>query len=217
MPQGGPEVYVDNQNSMSSHTVATLEALRELYPPVLERARLKTLAKLDQHCRAFIEKSPFLTLSTQGPEGADVTPRGDAPGFVHILDDVTLAIPDWRGNNRLDSLTNILANPQVGLLFLIPGVTESLRVNGVAIITADPAITHRWTVNNSHPASVLIVTVREAYLHCGKALIRSRLWHEDYKTEITPYGYMLKDQIQIEDTAETIQASIEDAYKNKLY
>ena len=197
--------------------ITTLDELRALYPPVLERARLKTQHKLDKHCRAFIEKSPFCTLATQGPDGADVTPRGDAPGFVHILDDHTLGVPDWRGNNRLDSLTNVLANPAVGLLFFIPGAQETLRVNGAAHITADPAITHRWTTNNNHPATALVITINEAFLHCGKALIRSKLWHDDYKTQIPPYGHMLKDQIQVPDTAEDMQASIEEAYKTKLY
>lgn len=197
--------------------IASLEDLRQLYPPVLERARLKTQIRLDKHCRAFIEKSPFLTLSTQGPEGADVTPRGDAPGFVHILDDSTIAIPDWRGNNRLDSLTNVLSNPRVGMLFFIPGIIETLRVNGDAIITAAPEVVHRWSVNNSHPATALIVTIHEAFLHCGKALIRSRLWHDDYKAPMPHYGQMLKDQIDVPDTAAEMQASIEDAYKNKLY
>ena len=202
---------------MPDHIIDSLDALRALYPPVLERARLKTQYKLDKHCRAFIEKSPFLTLSTQGPDGADVTPRGDAPGFVHILDDSTLAIPDWRGNNRLDSLTNILTNPHVGLLFFIPGAQETLRVNGTACITADPAITHRWAVNGNHPATALLITVREAFLHCGKALIRSKLWQDDYKSALPPYGYMLKDQIEVSDTAEAMQASIEEAYRTKLY
>ena len=191
--------------------------LRDHYPPAIERARLKTLRRLDGHCRQFIAKSPFLCLSTQGPAGADVSPRGDAPGFVHILDDNTLAIPDWRGNNRLDSLTNVLVNPKVGLLFFIPGVTETLRVNGAALITAAPEIVHRWTVNNNHPATALLVTIEEAFLHCGKALIRSKLWHDDYKAQIPPYGQMLKDQIDIPDTAAEMQASIEDAYQNKLY
>ncbi len=202
---------------MPARLITTLDELRALYPPVLERARLKTQTKLDKHCRAFIEKSPFCTLATHGPDGADVTPRGDAPGFVHILDDSTLALPDWRGNNRLDSLTNILSSPAVGLLFFIPGAQETLRVNGAAHITADPAITHRWTTNNNHPATALVITINEAFLHCGKALIRSKLWHDDYKTQIPPYGHMLKDQIQVPDTAEDMQASIEEAYKTKLY
>ena len=198
----------------------TPEALRETYAPAIERAVLKSLPRLDGHCRRFIEKSPFLCLSTQGPDGADVSPRGDQPGFVHILDDTTLGIPDWRGNNRLDSLTNITQNPHVGLLFLIPGVDETLRINGTAEITIDPAITHTWDVNGKHPSSVLIVTIREAFLHCAKALIRSRLWHDDYKierSELPSYGQMLKDQIDIKDSVTEIETSIADAYKNKLY
>jgi PPOX class probable FMN-dependent enzyme len=194
--------------------------LRDHYPPAIERARLKTLPCLDGHCRRFIELSPFLCLSTQGPEGADVSPRGDAPGFVHILDDNTIAIPDWRGNNRLDSLTNITANPQIGLLFLVPGVDETLRVNGTAEITFAPAILETWTVNGNHPKSALIVTINEAFLHCGKALIRSRLWSDDYKIDragLPSYGRMLKDQVEIADTALEIEASIADAYQTKLY
>ena len=205
---------------MSAQTINTPEALREIYAPAIERAVLKSLTHLDGHCRRFIEKSPFLCLSTQGPDGADVSPRGDQPGFVHILDDTTLGIPDWRGNNRLDSLTNITQNPQVGLLFLIPGVDETLRINGTADITIDPEITHTWDVNGKHPSSVLIVTIREAFLHCAKALIRSRLWHDDYKierSELPSYGQMLKDQIEIKDSVTEIETSIADAYKNKLY
>jgi PPOX class probable FMN-dependent enzyme len=108
--------------------------LRACYPETTERARKKVLRRLDRHCRAFIDLSPFLCLATASASGADVTPRGDRPGFVHVLDDTTLAIPDWPGNNRLDSLANILENPQVGLLFLVPGVDESLRVNGTAVL-----------------------------------------------------------------------------------
>ncbi len=201
-------------------TIETIEELRECYPPVMERARLKTLRRLDQHCRAFIERSPFLCLGTSGAEGNDVTPRGDAPGFVHILDDVTLAIPDWRGNNRLDSLANIVENPNVGMVFLIPGVDETLRVNGTAVITTDPAMVQRWNNGGKHPCSALLVTVREAYMHCGKALIRSKLWKEDYKierSELASYGQMLKDQIEIADSAEEIQASVLEAYRDRLY
>jgi uncharacterized protein len=205
---------------MPAQTITTPEALRETYAPAIERAVLKSLARIDTHCRRFIEKSPFLCLSTQGPGGADVSPRGDQPGFVHILDDKTLGIPDWRGNNRLDSLTNITQNPQVGLLFLIPGVDETLRINGTATITIDPEVTHSWDVNGKHPSSVVIVTVHEAFLHCAKALIRSRLWHDDYKIErgeLPTYGQMLKDQIDVKDSVAEIETSIADSYRNKLY
>ena len=201
-------------------TISTLEALRELYPPVLERARIKTLHCLDAHCRRFIGLSPFVCLGTAGEDGLDVTPRGDQPGFVHVLDDTTLALPDWRGNNRLDSLANIVANPRVGLLFLVPGVDETLRVNGVATIEDDTELTSRWLANGNHPRTVLIVKVQEAFFHCGKAFIRSRLWHADAqvdRSQLPSYGQMLKDQIAIEDTAEEIQASVEEAYRTKLY
>jgi PPOX class probable FMN-dependent enzyme len=201
-------------------TIGTVDELRACYPPAIERARLKTLRKLDKHCRAFIARSPFLCLGTSSTEGSDVTPRGDAPGFVHVIDDVTIAIPDWRGNNRLDSLANIVLNPNVGLLFLIPGVDETLRVNGSGVITTSSAVLSRWDHEGRHPSSVLVVTVSEAYMHCGKALIRSRLWKEDYRierTELPAYGQMLKDHTQIEDTAEQIQESVLEAYRDRLY
>ncbi|MFN7936490.1 MAG: pyridoxamine 5'-phosphate oxidase family protein [Bryobacteraceae bacterium] len=194
--------------------------LRGIYGPPMERARIKTLRRLDKHCRRFIELSPFLCLGTSSAAGNDVTPRGDRPGFVHILDEETLAIPDWPGNNRLDSLQNVVENPNVGLLFLVPGVDESLRVNGVGRISVDAELLGRWEVNGKHPRSVLLVDVKEAFLHCGKALIRSKLWQEDYKVErsaLPSYGQMLKDQIEIADTAEEIETSVAQAYREKLY
>lgn len=197
--------------------ITTLEQLRELYGQPIERARLKTLRKLDVHCRSFIELSPLVFLGTASEAGGDVTPRGDRPGFVKILDDVTLAIPDWPGNNRLDSFINILSNPQVGLLFVVPGVDESLRVGGTAEITTDPELLASW---EKVPKSVLVVRVSEAFLHCGKALIRSRAWHDDYKvdrTQLPSYGRMLKEQIEIQDSVEEIEASVAKSYKEKLY
>jgi len=198
-----------------------MSSLRECYTEQpSERAVKKTQHALDGHMRNFIALSPFVCLGSSSADGADVTPRGDQPGFVHVLDDHTLLIPDWPGNNRLDTLMNIEANPQVGLLFLIPGFTESLRVNGVADVSLDPALLERWTVNGRHPRSVLRVSVREAFLHCGKAILRAKLWDESAKVDrsvLPSYGQMLKDQTQVRDTAEQIQASVEDAYKNRLY
>jgi PPOX class probable FMN-dependent enzyme len=194
--------------------------LREHYPPAIERARLKVLRKLDRHCERFIALSPFLCLGTAGESGIDVSPRGDRPGFVQILDEVTLAIPDWPGNNRLDSLTNLLSNPQIGILFLIPGVDETLRVNGTARITTDAGMLARWNTNGKQPKSVLVVTVKEAFLHCGKAFIRSRLWEGDFRvdrSQLPSYACMLKDQIDIADSAEEIDRSVMDGYRNKLY
>ncbi|HZJ33007.1 MAG TPA: pyridoxamine 5'-phosphate oxidase family protein [Vicinamibacterales bacterium] len=201
-------------------TIATLDELRGCYPQPLERSLRKSLPKLDAHMRRFIGLSPFLCLGTSGTGGADVTPRGDSPGFVHVLDDQTLLIPDWPGNNRLDSLTNVVTNANVGLLFLIPGVNETLRVNGVAEVIMEPALLERWTVNGKHPRSAMRVTVREAYLHCAKALMRSKLWNDDYRverTELPTYAQMLKDQGVTTQSIEELQASIDDSYATRLY
>jgi uncharacterized protein len=194
--------------------------LKALYPAPIERARLKTLRRLDEHCRNFISRSPFVCLGTCGEGGADVAPRGDEPGFVHVLGETTLAIPDWPGNNRLDSFSNIVSNPRIALLFFIPGVQETLRVNGMGEITTNPELLDRWHRNGKQPRAALVVNIREAFLHCGKALIRARLWQDDYKidrAQLPPYGQMLKDQIETSETAEDIQASIENGYANKLY
>jgi PPOX class probable FMN-dependent enzyme len=198
-----------------------MSSLRECYTEQpTERARLKVMPGLDAHMRGFIALSPFVCLGSSSASGADVTPRGDRPGFVQVLDDQTLLIPDWPGNNRLDTLSNIESNPEVGLLFLIPGFNETLRVNGVAETSFDPALVGRWNVNGRHPRSVLRVTVREAFLHCGKAILRSKLWDPSAQVErasLPSYGQMLKDQTQVRDTAEQIQASVEDGYKTRLY
>jgi len=201
-------------------SIATREELRDCYPQPLERSLKKSLTKLDVHMRHFISLSPFLCLGTSGDGGGDVTPRGDSPGFVHVLDDQTLLIPDWQGNNRLDSLTNVVANPNIGLLFLIPGVNETLRVNGVAEITMDPVLLERWTVNGKHPRSAMRVTVREAYLHCAKALMRSKLWEDDYRierAELPSYAQMLKDQGVTTQSVEELQAAIDESYATRLY
>src|SRR5687767_2629613 len=201
-------------------TIATREQLRDCYPQPLERSLRKSLTALDAHMRRFISLSPFLCLGTSSAGGSDVTPRGDSPGFVHVLDDRTLLIPDWPGNNRLDSLTNVVANPNVGLLLLIPGVNETLRVNGSAEITVEPVLLERWTVNGKHPRSAIRVTVREAYLHCAKALMRSKLCSEDYRierTDLPTYAQMLKDQGVTTQSVEDLQAAIDESYKTRLY
>jgi uncharacterized protein len=160
----------------SDHLLRSAQELEALYDPPSERARLKQIDHLDTHCRAFIAASPFVLLATFGSAGADCSPRGDEPGFVQVLDDHTLLLPDRRGNNRLDSLRNVVENGAVGLLFLVPGVNESLRVNGRAVISTDPALTERFAVRGRLPATVLVMTVAEAYIQCSKALVRSDLW-----------------------------------------
>ena len=194
--------------------------LRDTYPPATTRAVLKSQTALDAHMKAFIAASPFLCLGTSSSAGADVTPRGDQPGFVHVLDDRTLLVPDWPGNNRLDALTNVQENPVVGLLFFVPGVLETLRVNGRAEVSIDDALVGRWDVGGKRPRSVLRVAVAEAFMHCGKALIRSRLWAAESQVDrrtLPTYGRMLKDQTGLPDSAEELQRSVEDGYASRLY
>lgn len=174
--------------------------LRERYPPALERSLQKQLDHLDWHCRRFIELSPFFVLASAAPDGTvDASPRGGPPGFVDVEDEHTLLVPDWPGNNRLDSLTNLVDAPGVGLLFMIPGVDETLRVNGSVEVSDDPALRERFaTDGRGAPRTVLVVTVGEAYLHCAKALMRSRLWNPDSQVprdSLPTLGEMLRDQI----------------------
>jgi uncharacterized protein len=156
--------------------ITTAEQLAAAYEAPHPRFLAKVTDRLEATSRAFIAASPFCILATAGRHGPHATPRGDAPGFVVPLDETTLALPDRRGNNRLDGLRDILDNPQVALLFLIPGVGETLRVHGTARITTDPALRARFAVAGTPPATVLLVRVREVYAHCAKALMRSGLW-----------------------------------------
>jgi PPOX class probable FMN-dependent enzyme len=159
------------------HAITSLDALHGLYDAPSERVRLKQIDRLDEHCRAFIAASPFLILATCGSAGADGSPRGDRPGFVEVADDTTLLLPDRRGNNRIDSLRNIVENPAVGLIFLVPGVHETFRVNGRARISADPALLARFAMDGKAPKTVLVITVQEAFIQCARALVRSDLWN----------------------------------------
>lgn len=156
--------------------VSSEEELRALHEAPSARAVRKQIDHVDAHCRAFIARSPFVLLATCGRAGADCSPRGDAPGFVHVRDDRTLLLPDRRGNNRLDSLRNVLENPAVGLLFLVPGVDETLRVNGRASVSTDPALREACAVAGAMPRTVLVVHVEEAFIQCSRALVRSALW-----------------------------------------
>jgi PPOX class probable FMN-dependent enzyme len=183
--------------------------LRELYPAPNERAVRKQLDHLDVHCRRFIELSPFLVMAsvaagTDGP--LDASPRGGAPGFVKALDATTLLVPDAPGNNRLDSLSNIVATERVGLLFLVPGIDETLRVNGAAQVSDDPALLALFTAERHLPRVVIRVAVQQAYLHCAKAFMRSQLWSAAAQVErsaLPTIGRMINDQIGLTTPAET--------------
>jgi PPOX class probable FMN-dependent enzyme len=166
----------------ASYFVRDIPELTALYNEPLERSVRKQIDHLDDYCRAFIAASPLLVIGTQGrgPEGvADNSPRGDVPGFVRVADDRTLLIPDRRGNNRLDTLQNIIHNPAVGLLFLVPGIHETFRVNGRAAITREPSLLESFAVEGKPPRTVLVVSVKEAYIHCSRALVRADLWNPD--------------------------------------
>ena len=151
------------------------EFLRDLYTEPRPTSLAKVQYKIDHHCREFISKSPFIILGTDG----DVSPKGDFPGFVEVLDDNAVAIPDRSGNNRLDSYINILSNPKVAIMFLIPGISEVLRIRGTAEISRDEKLLTKMTVNGQEPKTALIINVNEIYLHCAKAIARSDIWNPD--------------------------------------
>ncbi|HEX2117066.1 MAG TPA: pyridoxamine 5'-phosphate oxidase family protein [Alphaproteobacteria bacterium] len=161
---------------MPDHLVTSIDQLEAIYGKALERSLLKEVPALTPEYRPFIEHAPFMVLATAGPEGLDCSPRGDAPGFVRIIDDRTLALPDRRGNNRIDSLRNVVRDPRVALLFMVPGVGETLRVNGRAAISVEPALLDSFIVDRKAPRSVLIVAIESVYFQCTKALVRSHLW-----------------------------------------
>ena len=164
---------------MADHIIRDLAALEALYGEVNEVSALKEITYLHPHYAAFIIASPFAVLSTSGPHGLDASPRGDTPGFVEIVDDKTLLLADRRGNNRIDSLRNILDNPNVALLFLVPGIGETLRVNGTAEISIDPDLLARFAVQGKAPRSMLVVHIESVFFQCSRALIRSELWNPD--------------------------------------
>jgi PPOX class probable FMN-dependent enzyme len=154
----------------------SIEELESLYGHPRGGAVLKEISFLNPHYRAFVEASPFVVLASAGPDGLDCSPKGDAPGFVRILDDHRLALPDRPGNNRIDNLRNIVVDPRVALLFMVPGVGETLRVNGRAVISTEAELLASFAVQGRAPRTVIVVTVEAAYIHCSKAFMRSKLW-----------------------------------------
>jgi PPOX class probable FMN-dependent enzyme len=205
---------------MDGEAISSKAEMRARYGEPSERSLLKELTKLDAHCRNFIARSPFLVIATSGADGlGDCSPRGDAPGFVAVLDDSTILIPDRLGNNRTDSLRNIIDNPGVGLLFLLPGVNETLRINGLARIITDETLLAPLAAQGKAPRSGLRVEIKEAYLQCGKALIRSKLWDPATQIERGSFpslGKILADQIGLADVAAS-ERMTEEAYKTRLY
>jgi hypothetical protein len=199
--------------------ITSSDALRALYREPSERAVKKQLDCLDVHCRQFVALSPFVVIASTDAAGrVDASPRGGDPGFVKVADDRMLLIPDSPGNNRLDSLQNLLERPGVGLFFMVPGVDETLRVNGVAALRTDEALLELCTNERRRPPLVIAVTVQEAYLHCAKALMRSRLWDPAAKRErgvLPSMNQMIKDQIGQEGEPES-DAAMRARYQSDL-
>ena len=164
---------------MTEHLIRDLDALQALYGEVNDVSRLKEIDYLHPHYAALIAASPFLVLATAGPDGLDASPRGDPAGFIEIADDHTLLMADRRGNNRIDSLRNIVANPQVALLFLVQGIGETLRINGRAEISVEPALIERFTHAGKPPRSVLVIHVERVFFQCSRAVLRAELWNPE--------------------------------------
>lgn len=201
------------------------QSLRSLFPPTHDLAIQKCQNSLSEHAQAFIKRSPFICIGTQNEDGkADVSPRGDPIGFVKILDEQTLAIPDRPGNNRLDTLVNITTNPNIGLLFIIPGFDDTLRVNGKASLTTDPEILESMSVNNRIPKLAIVITVDEVYIHCAKAFRRSHLWdpqHIQDRSEMPSLIKIILDQTAAapsdSDELRKLDDDLEEEYKATLY
>jgi PPOX class probable FMN-dependent enzyme len=204
-----------------SESLKSEAALRSVYREPSDGAVKKVLTSIDPHSRRFIELSPFLCIGTSRPAGlADVSPRGGEPGFVHVLDDTHLAMPDRPGNNRLDTLTNITHMPSVGLLFFLPGFEEMLRVNGVAETVTTPELMQRFVVEGKPPRSVMTIEVREVYLHCTKALRRSELWNPEKhvpRDALPSFGQMVRDQMNLLMPAKIIDMALKKDANDNLY
>jgi len=203
-----------------THRIADVESLEKLYGVPSGAPVEKEIDYLHPHYQRLIAASPFFVLATGGPGGMDASPRGDAPGFVVVEDEKTLLIPDRRGNNRVDSLRNIIANPRVALLFLIPGIGETLRVNGRAEICTDPALLGRFSVEGKLPRSVLVVRVETCFFQCARAIFRSKLWEPDRHVErksLPSLGTILSDVTRARFDGKEYDKGLYERLKGGLY
>ena len=201
-------------------SITTVAQLRSLYKPAMERALKKQLAHIDRHCRSFIALSPYVVLCTADAAGnLDASPRGGTPGFCKVADDHTLLLPDRPGNNRLDSFSNIIETGSVGMLFFVPGVDEMLRVNGTAELRTDEDLRSQCVEQGKAPHVVVTVTVREAYLHCAKAIMRSGLWKAESqvpRSVLPTMGQMINEQAGGPAVIEPQEAMVA-RYRTQLY
>ena len=202
------------------HLITTFEQLQSLYGEKMGASVIKEIDHINANYRKLIEASPFVAVATSGPERLDCSPKGDAAGFVRILDNKTLAMPDRPGNNRIDGFRNIVRDPRIALLFLIPGVGETLRVNGRASISIDPDLMQSFAVNNKLPRCILIVRVESIYFHCSKAIVRSKLWDETTKIDresLPSTGTIIADLSQGKMGGESYDREAPERIKAQLY
>jgi PPOX class probable FMN-dependent enzyme len=201
--------------------ITSREELRAHYKAASPGSLRKEMKALDPHAKGFLRRSPFVLIgSSDGNGNADVTPKGDRPGFVAVLDDTIIAVPDRPGNNRLDTWENIVANPAVGLLFLIPGMDETLRVNGEAKITADQGLREQLAAEGKLPTSVMVVAIKAVYMHCAKAFMRSELWKPATwpdRAALPTLGQILKDQLALTESAEVTDRQLAADYAKSMW
>jgi PPOX class probable FMN-dependent enzyme len=210
----------DSSPLAGSHLIRDEAALEALYGTVDARSIDKEIDYVHPHYAAFIRAAPFCVLATAGPDGLDASPRGDGAGFVEIADERTLLIPDRRGNNRIDTLRNVLVDPRIGLLFLVPGIGETLRVNGRAAISVAPDLLARFAVDGKPPRSVLVLAVESVYFQCSRALVRAGLWKADAqlpRTALPSTGTILAALSRDRFDAEGYDAALEPRVKASLY
>ncbi len=200
--------------------IETREELRQVYREPKGGAVAKELKKLDPHAKGFLSRCPFVVIGSQDANGnADATPKGDKPGFVKVLDDTTIAIPDRPGNNRLDTWENIVQNPAIGLLFLIPGMNETLRINGTARLTTDDDLREVFAVDGRPALAVVVVEIKAVYMHCAKAFMRSRLWQPESwpdRAELPTLGQIIRDQLALAESGEELDAALAESYRKTM-
>ncbi len=205
--------------STFEHVIQTEEELREILGYAGQAPTNKVITEIDDICRAFIEKSPFVLLGSTDANGSmDVSPKGDPAGFVQVMDSKTLLIPDRPGNRRGDTLSNILQNPNIGMLFLVPGRKETLRINGTAQIVRDEAVRERFTMQGKVPIFVIAVTVKEAFFHCTKCVVRSGLWSSEQASDgLVSLGAAIVKHAKLDISVEEVDADLLEDEKTGLY
>ena len=208
--------------SLFKNAISSEDELRSLLGFPGELVQNKVISNIDKHCLEFISKSPFLLMATSDNKGmCDVSPRGDAPGFVKVLDEAHIVIPERPGNRKIDSMRNILSNPKVGLIFIIPGLEETLRINGNACIIRDDELLKLMEVNGKIPVLGIGIKVEECFVHCAKAFKRSKLWNPDMwlqKEKLPNIAKMISDHVRLPGmNAEKVDKALQDSYSNRLY